>query len=215
MREARRGRLCSILAVVGFLAACTQEPDPAEAGMGTIAEGEPCAWPGASCVDERDLLWCGEGIWRVDACDAYCASLAPKVSSPGCDTSLGEGAPEQLCVCEPPAGGCYPGQGSCDSADTIRWCTEEWTWASSSCASVCAARSLLSRGCEAVADSAACLCTQTGTACTNEAPVCASATVLSVCEQGFWTEVDCAEGCGSAASCDPAAPGGAACECEA
>lgn len=198
--------------------ACAEdEPTPAEPVEFEVNEGDPCNWAGASCIDDSELLRCVEGYWTAQGCDGYCASLGPGVSSPGCDVELALGSPAQLCTCEPPADGCYPGQGACEDGDSITWCADDWTWTMSACAEVCEARELLSLGCDSIGEYAVCLCTNTGTPCADEPPVCATDSILSACEDGLWVETDCAELCGAPAPCNPAAAGaaagGAACAC--
>ncbi|WP_146155408.1 hypothetical protein [Enhygromyxa salina] len=135
------------------------------------------------------------------------------MSSLGCDVDLDLASPTQLCACEPPTDGCSPGQGACEDNDTISWCTEGWTWTTSSCTEICADQSLLLLGCDAVDDAAICLCTNTGTPCDDAPSVCADGQTLSACEAGLWAAVDCTERCAGPGTCDPGAVGGAACVC--
>ncbi len=81
----------------------------------------------------------------------------------------------------------------------------------SSCAALCAEESLLSLGCDAIGENAACLCTSVGTPCEDEAPRCADAERLLSCAEGVWAESACAESC-AGGSCEPSAEG-AACVC--
>ena len=200
------------------LGGCVRGSDPdsdSDSDPGLVA-GEACRSANATCMDERDLLACVEGVWTSESCAASCAALGPGVSSAqGCDEALGVAPPASLCGCVPPPEGCSPGQGRCDDEDVLGWCTETWTWASVSCTELCAGHApLLSLGCDAIGDKATCLCTNVGTPCEGDTVLCADDSALSTCEGGLWTRVECSELCGVAATCDPGAPGGAACACD-
>ncbi len=207
------------------LGGCVRDSDPdsdSDSDPGLVA-GEACRSANATCMDERDLLACVEGVWTSESCAASCAALGPGVSSAqGCDEALGVAPPASLCGCVPPPEGCSPGQGRCDDEDVLGWCTETWTWASVSCTELCAGQpagesageSALSLGCDAIGDKATCLCTNVGTPCEGDTVLCADDSALSTCEGGLWTRVECSELCGVAATCDPGAPGGAACACD-
>lgn len=201
-----------------FVSACVADSDdPADTtttdDLQVIVEGDPCNTQLAECTDSTSLLLCSEGAWVLDDCSTYCAGLGEGVTSPGCDTVTALGFATQLCECEPPADGCHPNQGRCESDDVLEWCTPSYAWTTTSCMEVCAADLLLSLGCEAIGDQAACLCTNVGLPCTDEPTTCASLTSLSTCQDGLWAVVDCGQSCGGAGSCDPAADGGASCVC--
>lgn len=209
-----RPKFKGFLVFVLYVGACVdQEPPPPDPHPLEVEEGEPCNWSGASCIDDSEMLRCIDGIWAAQSCDEYCADLGPDVASSGCDLALGTSFPQQLCVCEPPSEGCHPGQGRCDDQDTITWCADDWSWTLSSCTTLCATRSLLSLGCDSIGESAVCICTNIGTACDSDPPVCATGSSLSTCEDGLWVELDCVASCGGAGICDPGALGGAACAC--
>lgn len=206
-------RKCLWFWLVLLSLSCTEGDPPSPPEMAEIMAGELCHSSVAECRDEGSLLWCADVRWTLTDCAAYCGSLGVGVTSSGCDTTLAIGAPAQLCNCEPPPDGCYPQQGMCESEDALMWCTDGYSWTTTSCTSLCEAQALLSLGCESVGDSAVCMCTNTGAPCAGEPPVCADLTTLSACQNGVWELIDCADACGGPGSCNPATSGGAACAC--
>lgn len=176
-------------------------------------EGGLCRWQHATCIDDVDMLRCLDGAWARQSCTDYCRSIGADVSSKGCDIERSMDFPDALCTCTPSAGGCQPGEGRCDDAETLGWCAEDWTWHSSSCTALCAADSLHSLGCAPYEERATCLCTNVGTACEGETSLCATDSTLARCKDGEWAEIECSEVCGWEASCNPSLPGGADCPC--
>jgi len=173
--------------------------------------GDPCRTLEMYCRDELAAMQCLDEKWAEVECTDYCMGLASGVSSDGCR--------ENACVCVPPPGGCTPGDAACENTSTLRWCAEDWAWASVDCGVVCSGLVPQSEslGCMPLVEPAskdACFCTSEGTSCAEDSvPFCALEGTLAECIDGTWVYIDCDTGCTGEPRCNPGLAPEAGCEC--
>lgn len=166
--------------------------------------GEGCGFQLSFCEDHKTLWSCVERRWEQVACAEVCADRGGLA---GC--LVAPDLPEGRCWCAYDSPACTPAQWRCSSEETIDRCDpSSLSWMSSTCDDVCAQMDppRLSTGC----GSTGCGCTLVGTACAPGTPAHCVSFAVARCVDGVWT----LESCPCPGTCDPWAPGGAACDCE-
>lgn len=202
-----RVALARLAAVVASVLRCTDPPAP-EPGDYSRMEGDGCGDSLSECIDAETLWECRERVWvRLD-CSEACKDHGGAV-----ECLAGEfTAPGALCWCADFAPICTPGTVRCLSDDEVEVChADTRQFMSISCEAACAE---LAPPHVAVGCTGGCRCTTVGTPCAPGTPPHCEQDAIATCVDGLWEFELCTTSCPpSGNSCDPFAPGGAACGC--
>jgi len=166
--------------------------------------GDPCRGDrGYQCIDEHTVLRCEDDVLVMTDCGQVCANLGPAWTTSSCD--------EYECVCVPTDPlSCWPGEVNCVSEEVLQQCSDSQLWEAMECVQLCAAKGLISAGCNEQVDPltgdhrADCWCSGEDTPCApGTPPICVDKVSIASCVDGSWLFQDCTDLCAGPGQCVP------------
>ena len=158
--------------------------------------GDPCGAASDSCIDERTVQRCVNGVWTALDCDDVCTSSGPAYPTGVCV--------EETCECalaDPNA--CIPGDTTCEGPSALSTCSDSQTWEITDCDEICQESGLTAVGCvEGFDEASACWCSSEGTPCDpTTSAICADSVTLAKCIRHKWVFEDCETSCAKGGIC--------------
>ena len=168
-----------------------------DAGADTLNAGD-------GIIVHRSLNISEAGYYSVMTdCGQVCANLGPAWTTSSCD--------EYECVCVPTDPlSCWPGEVNCVSEEVLQQCSDSQLWEAMECVQLCAAKGLISAGCNEQVDPltgdhrADCWCSGEDTPCApGTPPICVDKVSIASCVDGSWLFQDCTDLCAGPGQCVP------------